>query len=41
VMRGKQVFHWKEGGDVAYVRDLTTRYSVRDGRIVRIEMAVE
>jgi hypothetical protein len=40
VMRAKQVFHWREGGDVAYTRDLTTRYSVRDGRIVRIEMEV-
>jgi ketosteroid isomerase-like protein len=40
VMRAKQVFHWKEGGDVAYVRDLTTRYDIRGGRIVRIEMEV-
>jgi ketosteroid isomerase-like protein len=41
VMRAKQVFHWKEGGDVAYTRPLTTRYRVRDGRIVRIEMEIE
>ena len=40
VMHAKQVFHWKEGGDVAYVRGLTPRYSIREGRIVRIEMEV-
>jgi ketosteroid isomerase-like protein len=38
VMHGMQVFHWKEGGDVAYTRRLTTRYRVRDGRILRMEM---
>jgi len=38
VMHGTQVFHWKEGGDVAYTRRLTTRYLVRDGRILRMEM---
>ena len=38
VMHGTQVFHWKEGGEVAYTRRLTTRYRVRDGRILRMEM---
>jgi ketosteroid isomerase-like protein len=38
VMHGTQVFHWKEGGDVAYTRKLTTRYAVQDGRILRMEM---
>jgi hypothetical protein len=38
VMHGTQVFRWKLGGDVAYMRPLTTRYHVREGRIVRLEM---
>ena len=38
VMHGTQVFRWKQGGDVAYRRPLRTRYLVREGRIVRLEM---
>ena len=38
VMHGTQVFHWKDGGEVAYTRPLTTRYVVRDGRILRMEL---
>ena len=39
VMRGTQVFRWREGGAVAYTRALTTRFHVRDGRILRMETA--
>jgi len=38
LMRGNQVFRWKENAELAYVRPLVTRYAFRDGRIVRIEM---
>jgi hypothetical protein len=38
VMHGTQVFRWKQGGGVAYTRALTTRYVVRDGRILRMEL---
>jgi ketosteroid isomerase-like protein len=38
VMHGTQVFRWRQGGDVAYTRALTTRYVVRGERILRIEM---
>jgi Domain of unknown function (DUF4440) len=41
VMHGKQVFRWKEQAEVAYVRSLETRYSFREGRIVRMEMSSE
>ncbi|MFN2627465.1 MAG: nuclear transport factor 2 family protein [Gaiellaceae bacterium] len=41
VMRGKQVFRWKEHAEVAYVRSLETRYSFREGKIVRMEMSSE
>jgi ketosteroid isomerase-like protein len=41
VMHGTQVFRWKKGGDLAYTRPLTTRYALRDGRIVRMELETE
>jgi ketosteroid isomerase-like protein len=41
IMRGTQVYRWKENGLVAYTRPLRTRYDVRGDRIVRIEIQVE
>jgi ketosteroid isomerase-like protein len=38
VERSSQVFQWRDGGGVAYTRPLETRYSFRDGRIVKMEM---
>jgi hypothetical protein len=41
IMRGTQVYRWKENGLVAYTRPLRTRYDVSGDRIVRIEIQVE
>ena len=41
IMRGTQVYRWREDGSVAYTRPLRTRYDVTGDRIVRIEIQVE
>jgi hypothetical protein len=41
VMHATQVFRWKEGGELAYTRGLTTRYAIRGGRILRMELETE
>ena len=41
VVRGTQVYRWKEDGSVAYARRQAARFDVRDGRIVRIVTTIE